>query len=85
MLLITDKQRKAIIDKLDARIAHIDESIKNLRDEVRRIHVLQTCGAEPHYIKEINQKLFNIEEGLSKVILVKKVKRKGREKSEQTT
>jgi hypothetical protein len=84
MLLITDKQRKAIIDKLDARIAHIDDSLKMLHNELRRVHVLQTCGAESAQFREIIQRLFNIEEQLSTFYFVK-INKKEKEAPEVST
>jgi septation ring formation regulator EzrA len=77
MLLITNKQVLAILKNLSDRINHLDEGMKHLRDEIRRVHVLQTCGGESTHIKQLIERLDKIEEHLSKVLIVKKVRKKG--------
>lgn len=84
MLFVTNKQLKALFDEMNSRITHLDDSVKSLRDEIRRIYVLQTCGGEGPHVKEINQRLFNIEENLSKAFPIKKTRKKGKGKSEDT-
>jgi hypothetical protein len=69
-----------MLEPINARFTHIDDSLKMLRDEVRRVHVQQTCSAESAQLREISQRLFNIEEQISTFYFVK-VHKKEKEES----
>lgn len=91
MLIITDKQLdrlvKSIMDKVDFRISHIEDALKGLRDEVRRVNSSRPLyDFEEHvHFNKIIERLSNIEEQLTNVFLIKRRKRKEEEESDEST
>jgi coenzyme F420-reducing hydrogenase delta subunit len=81
---ISNKQIKELREAIDVRMHHIDDSLKMLHNEVRRVHVLQTCGAESAQFREIIHRLSIIEEQLSTFYFVK-VNKKEKEAPEAST
>jgi hypothetical protein len=79
MLWISNKELKEIMEALIIRMSYMEESLRMLHNEVRRIHVLQTCGGENLQFKEINQRLSNIEDQLSNhIFLIKRTKKESK-------
>ena len=54
-----------ILQDVLGRVSHLEESIRLLKDEVRKNHAYPTCGIEYAHYKEIIRILSNIEDKLS--------------------
>lgn len=75
MFWIKNKKTDLILDILQdvrGRINHLEESIRTLKDEVRRIHMLQTCGAENLQYKKIIERIDKIDDNLSTIFVMAK-------------